>query len=65
MTNLLAAKITKLISVTYSLTLIYDDDVRQFGPKNTSAALQVQSLFGAGLLVKLNNYTPKAPKPAE
>lgn len=62
MTNLLAAKISKIISVTYSLTLIYDDDVRQFGPKNTSAALQVQSLFGAGVLVKLNNYTPRTPK---
>lgn len=62
MTNLLAAKITKVLAVTYSLTLIYDDDVRQFGPNGTSAALQVQSLFGVGLLVKLNNYTPKAPK---
>ncbi|HEX5155302.1 MAG TPA: DUF3078 domain-containing protein [Parafilimonas sp.] len=52
MTNLFAAKITKVLAVTYSLTLIYDDDVRQFGDKGTSAALQVQSLFGAGLLVK-------------
>jgi len=62
MTNLFAAKISGILSVTYSLTLIYDDDVRQFGPNGTSAALQVQSLFGAGLLVKLNNYTPKTPK---
>ena len=52
MTNLFAAKITKVLAITYSLTLIYDDDVRQFGPHGTSAALQVQSLFGAGLLVK-------------
>jgi hypothetical protein len=52
MTNLFAAKITKILAITYSLTLIYDDDVRQFGPHGTSAALQVQSLFGAGLLVK-------------
>jgi hypothetical protein len=52
MTNLFAAKITKVLAITYSLTLIYDDDVRQFGDNGTSAALQVQSLFGVGLLVK-------------
>jgi hypothetical protein len=52
MTNLFAAKISKVLSVTYSLTLIYDDDVRQFGPNLNAPALQVQSLFGAGLLVK-------------
>ncbi|MFT4154826.1 DUF3078 domain-containing protein [Parafilimonas sp.] len=59
MTNLFAAKISRILSVTYSLTLIYDDDVRQFGPNGTSAGLQLQSLFGAGLLVKFDNYTPK------
>ena len=59
MTNLFAAKISKILAVTYSLTLIYDDDVRQFGPSGTSAGLQLQSLFGVGLLVKFNNYTPK------
>ncbi|MEO8711659.1 MAG: DUF3078 domain-containing protein [Parafilimonas sp.] len=53
MTNLFAAKISNMLSVTYSLTLIYDDDVRQFGPNLNAPGLQVQSLFGAGLLVKL------------
>jgi hypothetical protein len=62
MTNLFAAKISRILSVTYSLTLIYDDDVRQFGPHNTSAGLQVQSLFGAGLQVKFDNFTPRPPK---
>lgn len=52
MTNLFAAKISSILAVTYSLTLIYDDDVRQFGPNNNAPGLQVQSLFGAGLLVK-------------
>jgi hypothetical protein len=52
MTNLLAVKISNFLSFTYSLTLIYDDDVRLFGPTQTAAALQLQSLFGAGLLVK-------------
>jgi hypothetical protein len=53
MTNLFAVKISNAIAVTYSLTLIYDDDVRQFGPNDDAAALQLQSLFGAGVLVKL------------
>jgi len=52
MTNLFAAKISNWLSATYSLTLIYDDDVRQFGPGLNEPALQLQSLFGAGLLVK-------------
>jgi hypothetical protein len=56
MTNLFAAKISKVLSVTYSLTLIYDDDVKQFGPAHNAPGLQVQSLFGVGLLVNLRNY---------
>ncbi|MBV9962087.1 MAG: DUF3078 domain-containing protein [Parafilimonas sp.] len=52
MTNLFAAKISSWLAATYSLTLIYDDDVRQFGPHLDAPGLQVQSLFGAGLLVK-------------
>lgn len=53
MTNLFAVKISNAFSVTYSLTFIYDDDVKQFGHYGKSPALQVQSLLGAGLLVKL------------
>ena len=53
MTNLFAVKISNALAVTYSLTLIYDDDIRQFGANKNAPALQLQSLFGAGLLVKL------------
>jgi DUF3078 family protein len=53
MTNLFAVKISNALAVTYSLTLIYDDDVRQFGANEDAPALQLQSLFGAGLLLKL------------
>jgi hypothetical protein len=53
MTNLFAAKLSKILSATYSLTLIYDDDIRQFGPNLNAPRLQLQSLFGAGILVKL------------
>lgn len=53
MTNQFAAKLSKVLSATYSLALIYDDDVRQFGPNKNAPRLQIQSLFGVGLLVKL------------
>jgi len=52
MTNLFAAKISNVLAFTYSLTLIYDDDVRLFGENQNAPALQLQSLIGAGLLVK-------------
>jgi hypothetical protein len=53
MTNLFTAKLSKVLSATYNLNLIYDDDVKQFGPNHDSPRLQLQSLFGLGLLVKL------------
>ena len=53
MTNLFAAKLSKAIAVTYSLALIYDDDVKQFGDNGTSPGLQLQSLFGVGVLLKM------------
>ena len=54
MTNLVAVKLSKVLSLTYSLDLIYDDNVRLFGPNGNSAALQIKSLVGVGLLVKVN-----------
>lgn len=54
MSNALNAKIAKIISVTWGLDLIYDDDVRIFGPNKNSPALQVKSLVGIGLLVKFD-----------
>lgn len=52
MTNLLAFKISKVLSATWSLDIIYDDDVRLFGDKLTSPGIQFKSLFGIGFLVK-------------
>ena len=52
MTNALNVKFSKVLSAIWSIDLIYDDDVRLFGPHQTSAALQVKSLVGVGLLVK-------------
>ena|SRR5688572_3154229 len=51
-TNVLNIKLAKILSLTYSLDLIYDDDVRLFGENKNGAALQVKSLLGFGLLLK-------------
>jgi len=53
MTNLFTVKLSKILSATWNVDLIYDDDVRQFGPNKTSPGLQRKSLIGAGLLIKL------------
>jgi hypothetical protein len=51
-TNLIVMKVNKILNVTYNFDLIYDDDVRQFGDKKTSAAIQLRSLLAVGLSVK-------------
>jgi hypothetical protein len=55
MTNVWALKLTNVLSFTWNLDLIYDDDVRIFGANNNLPALQVKSLVGAGLLIKTSN----------
>ena len=52
MTNTLNVKISKILSAAWGLDLIYDDDAKLFGKNRRSAALQVRSLVGIGLLVK-------------
>lgn len=52
MSNILQAKLSKVLSATWNVDLIYDDDVRLFGDSGTSPALQIKSLVGIGLLVK-------------
>ncbi len=53
MTNLFSIKINKYFSATYSLDMIYDDDIRLFGPTQTSPGLQMKSLIGIGFLKPL------------
>lgn len=53
MTNLFAAKFSKWFSVTWSVDMIYDDDVRIFGPNHNSPRLQLKSMIGIGVMVKL------------
>lgn len=53
MTNALSAKLGKLICLTWNVDMIYDDDVELFGKNGTSPALQLKSVFGVGLQVKI------------
>ena len=48
MSNNLSFKINKFLSASYSLDLIYDDDVHLFGPNGDSPGLQVKSMIGIG-----------------
>ena len=51
-TNVLNIKLARILSLTWSLDMIYDDDVRLFGENADAAGLQVKSLVGLGVLVK-------------
>jgi hypothetical protein len=68
MSNQLACKINRYFSFTYSLDLIYDDNIRLFGANGNSPGLQVKSLIGLGFLAPLNvkrklTETQAAPPP--
>lgn len=52
MTNTLIIKLNKLLSVTWNVDLIYDDDIRIFGENNDAPALQLKSLIGIGFLLR-------------
>src|SRR5664280_2916817 len=53
MNNMFTAKLSKLLTASLGLNLIYDDDVKLFGPNHNSPALQLKSLKAVGLSVKL------------
>lgn len=50
--NMINVKLTKALALTYGLDIIYDDDVKIFGPAKNKPATQLRSMFGAGFLVK-------------
>ena len=54
MTNAINVKLSRVLALTWGLDLIYDDDVKLFGPNRNSAAWQIKSLVGIGLLVKFD-----------
>ncbi|MBY0537036.1 MAG: DUF3078 domain-containing protein [Chitinophagaceae bacterium] len=51
-TNTISMKVNKWLQVTYNFDLIYDDDVKQFGPNKNSAGTQMRSLLGVGVAAK-------------
>jgi Protein of unknown function (DUF3078) len=51
-TNAFAMKVNKWLNVNYNFDLIYDDDVRQFGPNKNAAGVQLRSLLGVGFAAK-------------
>lgn len=53
MSNILNIKLYKILSATWGVDLIYDDDVKLFGPGQSSPGLQVKSLVGIGLMIKI------------
>ncbi|MDI9366196.1 MAG: DUF3078 domain-containing protein [Flavobacterium sp.] len=50
MTNQFLFKINRNFSATYSLDLIYDDNIRIFGPNSNAPSLQTKSLIGINYL---------------
>ena len=51
-TNVIAMKVNKYLLVTYAFDLIYDDDVKQFGPNGNAAATQLRSTLAVGFAAK-------------
>lgn len=51
-TTVLAMKVNKWLAVTYNFDLIYDDDVRLFGPTNDAPRTQLKSLLSVGFTGK-------------
>ena len=51
MNNMFTAKFSKALSASLGLDLIYDDDVKLFGPNGDSPAWQIKSLIAVGLNV--------------
>jgi len=51
-TNIIALKVNNWLTVTYSLDVIYDDDIRIFGPNQDAARTQFKSLLGVGFATR-------------
>jgi hypothetical protein len=51
-TNTIGMKVNNWLQVTYNFDIIYDNDVKMFGPLKTSPATQLRSMLGVGLMAK-------------
>ena len=52
-TNVLTLKVNKFLNVTYNFDLIYDDDIRIFGPNGDAPRTQIKSLLAVNFTTKL------------
>jgi len=66
MTNILAVKVNRLISMNFSVTLIYDNDIKSVKSDGTvgGPALQLQEIMSIGLAYQFKNKTRAPTKPA-
>lgn len=48
-TNSFQLKVNKYLQVSYDLDIIYDDDIKMFGPGGNVAAAQLRSMLGVGI----------------
>ncbi len=51
-TNTVGMKVNNWLQVTYNFDIIYDHDVKMFGPLKSSPATQLRSMLGVGVLAK-------------
>ncbi|WP_431213228.1 DUF3078 domain-containing protein [Puia sp. P3] len=67
MTNILAVKVNRLISMNLSVTLIYDNDIKSVHSDGSvgGPALQLQEIMGIGLAYQFDNKKRLPPKPAQ
>jgi Protein of unknown function (DUF3078) len=66
MTNIVNVKVTNIISMNLSVTLIYDDAIKSVKADGTAggAAMQLQEVLGVGLAYKFAKKTRAPVKPA-
>lgn len=53
MTNTFSARVARIIAFNWNVDMIYDDDAQLFGKNDMSPALQLKSIIGVGLQVKI------------
>lgn len=51
-TNSILMTVNKWLDVSYDFDVIYDDDIRMFGPGGNVAAMQFRSMLGVGVSIK-------------
>ncbi|MEO7313515.1 MAG: DUF3078 domain-containing protein [Chitinophagaceae bacterium] len=52
-TNAIVMKVNSWLNVTYNIDVIYDDDIKQFGPNRDAPRTQYRSLLGIGVATRL------------